>query len=147
MPKLFRLLPLTVLVPLAFAALAASEVADPHVQRRMEAMKGARAALETLGDMAQSRTPFDPARGRTARKSLVKTTRAIPRLFRRARPDPLTRARPEIWSRWSDFKARADAAERAAKGIEIGNLNALRRTLPNLLAACLDCHKAYRAPR
>lgn len=143
-----RLCALAILVALilATAALANENVENRHVKRRIDAMSDARAAMETLGAMMSGTAAFDSARAWRARKVLVRFGDDIPRLFRRNRTDVLSRARPEIWPRWSTFKARAEAAEDAARALKVRNRDTLGRTLPALIDACLACHREFRKP-
>ncbi len=121
-----------------------SQVTNPGVQERMMAMNVNNAALAVLGDMMGGRATFDRARARNARRSLIATTGRIPALFRKAHSDPLSNARPNIWSNWGDFKGRARSAQQAARRLDTNSLPRLRKTLPNLVQACLSCHSTYR---
>ncbi|MBJ6372489.1 cytochrome c [Sedimentitalea arenosa] len=141
---------LLIALALATAALAQSgqisDVATPGVQTRMSTMNTANTALGTLGDMMGGRALFDRDRADAARRILIDSTRAIPSVFRKPHADPLSNARPEIWSNWRDFRSRAKAAQRAARRLDTDALTDLRLTLPKLLLACLNCHDTYRLP-
>lgn len=121
-----------------------NRVTDSGVRNRMMAMNANNAALMVLGDMMGGRAVFDRDRARDARRRLITTTGRIPALFRKAHTDPLSNARPDIWSNWGDFKGRAKSAQRAARGLETYSLPRLRKTLPRLVHACLSCHRTYR---
>ena len=121
-----------------------SRVMDSGVRNRMLAMNANNAALTVLGDMIGGRAIFDRDRARDARRRLIATTGRIPALFRKGHTDPLSNARPNIWSNWSDFKGRAKSAQRAARQLDTYSLARLRKTLPRLVHACLACHRAYR---
>lgn len=136
---------LTVLL-LTTMAPAHQGVPGAGVQRRMNTMIEAQRALATLGKMANGRATFDTGRARTARRDLVTSFRTLPRRFRKNHDDPASHARPEIWVHWDDFTTRAGVAKRAARSIRVNSLSGLKATLPRMLAACLDCHKAYRLP-
>ncbi|MFD3190755.1 c-type cytochrome [Sedimentitalea sp. HM32M-2] len=123
-----------------------SQVANRGVQKRMATMNGANASLTTLSDMMGGRAIFDKTRARVARRSLISATGRIPSVFRRQHTDPLSRARPEIWTQWRDFKGHAKSAQRAARDLDTTSLADLRQTLPQLVSACLSCHQAYRHP-
>ncbi len=137
-------------VILAGAALAQSgqihQVTNPGVQARMATMNGANAAVTTLSDMMGGRMLFDRSRARAARKALLSNTGDIVSVFRHPHSDRLSHARPEIWQRWPDFRNRARSARRAARALKTRSLPALRKTLPELISACLNCHQSYRAP-
>lgn len=146
MRPVFLMLPVLMLLAGA-AALAHDGVVDKGVHKRMDAMAAAKAAIDRLGAMMGGQVRFDPGSARAARRTLIRATGAIPRLFRKPHSDPLSRARPEIWHQKTDFRARAEAAERAARRLNTRSLNRLRQTLPDVLSACLDCHRTYRVPR
>jgi len=135
---------LAVLVLLIAPALAHEGVTHPKVHARMDNMLVKKQAVDTLAAMIGGRMIFDADRARMARRNLIRSTAATPRLFRRPHADPLSRARSTIWTAWPDFERHAHAAERAARGINPRSLAGLRRSLPVLLRACLDCHRRYR---
>ncbi|SFU02733.1 cytochrome c [Sedimentitalea nanhaiensis] len=123
-----------------------SQVENRGVQKRMALMNINNTALGTLTDMMGGRAFFDKARARAARRSLISATGDIPSVFRKQHTDPLSRARPEVWLHWRDFKDHAKAAQRAARRLDIDSLPDLRQTLPSLISACLQCHRSYRKP-
>jgi len=63
-----------------------------------------------------------------------------------------TRAKPEVWTNWSDFEEKADTARKLALAVaanaKAGKMGETK-TLANALAkeTCNDCHKTYRAPK
>lgn len=138
---------LLTLAALTSASLAQSGVANRHVLKRMNTMASARTAVETLANMMAGRIRFDRNRAHAARRDLIDATRSIPSVFKKPHSDPLSRARPDIWIRWDDFKTRADTAKRAARRLNVDRLGALRSTLPDMINACLSCHETYRKPR
>ncbi|MDK3075634.1 cytochrome c [Sedimentitalea sp. JM2-8] len=133
---------------LATAALSQSgqisQVTNPGVQARMSTMNRANAALSTLNDMMGGRALFDRDRAGAARKDLMAATKSIPSVFRKPHADPLSNARPLIWSNWRDFKLKAKRAQRAAWNIDTDSLSDLRQSLPRMVLACLHCHDTYR---
>lgn len=135
---------------LATAALSQSgqisQVATPGVQKRMATMTGANTALSTLTDMMGGRAMFDKTRAKAARRTLMDATGDIPKVFRKPHSDPLSNAKPLVWSQWDDFKSHARSAQKAARALDIDSLPDLRQTLPRLLHACLSCHRIYRKP-
>lgn len=130
----------------ALAALAQNAVTNRGVQKRMDTMTGAKGAVEVLADMMGGRIRFDGPKARTARRDLIKATRSIAPMFSKPHSDPLSQARPDIWENWNDFKIRADTANRAARRLNVHQLSALRATLPDMINACLACHRSYRRP-
>ncbi len=137
---------LTVLLALTASAQQTERVENPGVQRRMDTMNAAKAALVPLAQMMAGRIRFDRNIAAGARKRLISATRSIPGRFHRPHRDPQSRASPRIWTEWDSFKARASTARRAAQGLNAHTLNGLRRTLPQLMQSCLGCHQGYRLP-
>lgn len=123
---------------------AGAWIEDKHIRKRIALMNTQKAAITILGDMMAGRSVFDASQAKAARRTLVKTTGHITKRFRKPRLEANSNARPDIWQYWDDFEIRAETAELAAKQLSAGSLNALRRTLPNLMQACLGCHETYR---
>ncbi|MEP2718795.1 cytochrome c [Pseudophaeobacter sp.] len=117
---------------------------DKHVQERVTLMQGQKAALTILGEMVAGRRNYDLAAAKAARRSLMASTRKIPKRFSKHRMEPNSHARPEIWTRWQDFTQRAETARLAAKQINAGSLTGLRRSVPAMVQACHSCHQSYR---
>ncbi len=62
--------------------------------------------------------------------------------------DPPTRAKEEIWSRWSEFEQHTndfqESVAAVAKTAEGGDLGALATSLDPLWDTCKGCHKPFR---
>lgn len=123
--------------------MAQEQITNKGVKKRVALMLTAQASVATLTDMMAGRVVFHPARARAARRTLMQTSRNIIKRFKKPHSDPLSNARPEIWTYWSDFKAKAEVADDAARQLNVNSLAGLRRTLPNVLQSCLSCHDSY----
>jgi len=123
---------------------AQDQITDKHVKKRVAQMLMAQAAVATLTDMMAGRVMFQSRRARSARRTLIQTSRTFAKRFKKPHFDPRSHARPEIWTYWRDFKAHAKSSHDAAKQLNISTLGGLRRTLPNVLQTCLSCHDSYR---
>lgn len=147
--RIFHLPALVVLaVVLALGTPGFSEqdqITNKGVKKRVVLMYTAQGAIATLADMMAGRMAFQSDKARDARRILIRTSDNIVKRFRKQHADPLSNARPEIWTYWTDFKIRAKISEKAARELSVYSLNGLRRTLPNLLQSCLSCHDIYRA--
>lgn len=132
---------------LATGTVAQNGVANRGVLKRMSTMTTAKTAIDTLTNMMAGRFRFNRPQARAARRNLISATRSIPSVFRKPHSDPLSRARPDIWWQWADFKTRARTAKKAAQNLRVDRLETLRSTLPGLIHACLDCHQTYRRSR
>jgi cytochrome c556 len=126
--------------------LAQNGVTNRAVSHRMAMMNNATTAIETLANMMGGRIRFDRVQARAARRSLINTARAMPSAFRKPHTDPLSRARPDIWINWDDFKTRSGTAKRVARRLNVDRLETLRSTLPDVINSCLGCHRVYRKP-
>ena len=149
MVRRFLHLPLFALlaISLVFATPGLSsqeQITNKGVKKRVALMLTSQAAIATLSDMMAGRVAFQADKARAARRSLIRTNSSIARRFKKSHQDPLSNARPEIWTYWSDFKIQADLAEDAARQLNANNIGGLRRTLPNMLQSCLSCHDSYR---
>lgn len=135
----------------AFTALAATavwaegEAQDPTVKARQELMEGVGAAAKTLGGMAGDKAPFDAAAAEAAKAALVAAAAEIPARFEPQASDPASEAKPEIWTNWDDFAAKADALKVAAEGMDATTLDGVKAAMGGALGgACKACHTAYR---
>ncbi len=137
---------LTVMLALGTPGFTAQDqITNKGVKKRVALMFTAQGAMATLTDMMAGRVAFQADKARAARRTLIRTNGNIVRRFRKPHADPLSNARPEVWTYWTDFKAQADASQEAARQLNVYSLNGLRRTLPNMLQTCLSCHDRYRA--
>jgi cytochrome c556 len=85
-------------------------------------------------------------------EKLVKTAGQIPALFPKDSLDPKTsRAKPEIWQKWSEFegyaKALGSTAEQLEAAAKSGNAQATQAALAEVnRSACGACHTTFRGP-
>jgi cytochrome c556 len=83
---------------------------------------------------------------------LEETSKQIPRLFPENSVNPSTsRAKPEIWQKWSEFEGYAKAlrtkAEQLEEAAKSGNAQATQAALAEVnRSACGACHTAFRGP-
>lgn len=122
-------------------------VRDEAVLARQATMRQAKAALGVLMDMIAQRRRFDRATARAAQAQLVDVLDTLPERFGDPYMDRHSRARSLIWQDWGQFSAAADAAARAARDVRPNRLPTLRRSLPDLMATCLACHRRFRRER
>lgn len=122
-------------------------VRDEAVLARQATMRQAKATLGVLMDMIAQRRRFDRPTARAAQADLVDVLDTLPERFSEPHMDRHSRARSLIWQDWGQFSALAQAAARAARDLRPNTLPALRRSLPDLMATCLACHRHYRRER
>ena len=144
------ILPLLLLAALLLPPAVGTQASEPRqmhpkIAARIALMNRQKEAMELLSDMAAGRHPFDAKLARAARKDLMATTKALPKAFKKNRQGLQSHAMPEVWLYPDDFKARAETAQKAARGISTRNVTRLRKTLPPMVQACISCHQGFRA--
>jgi cytochrome c556 len=119
-----------------------------EVAARIALMQSSREAVILLSSMTSGQIRFSSTEANTARRTILRNLRKLPRSFRKERLEPLSNARPAIWQDQNSFKALAKAAEKAARQVKPNTQESLRATLPGLMRACLACHDRFRdSPR
>ena len=137
---------LSLLLATATAALAHQGVQNPAVKARMDGMSAIAENMKTLGQMSKGVTDFDAVLARSTVAAIAEHAAATPGLFEANETDPKSEARPEIWSNFEDFTAKATELESIAIGFstsinEPADLNAAMRDFG---ANCKSCHSVYR---
>ena len=128
----------------ASVALAEGEPADPHVKAWSDLMKKNGGAVKVLADMAGGKTAFDADAASQAKETLVADSVMIPDTFKDQATDPASEAKPEIWTNWDDFVAKANALNTAATALDVASLDTLKAGMGAIGGACKDCHTTYR---
>ncbi|MEZ5798177.1 MAG: cytochrome c [Paracoccaceae bacterium] len=129
----------------AGAAHAEGERTDPNSQMRGEVMKGIGGAMKVLGDMAKGDTAYDAAAAEAAKATLVEKADAVQTAFATmGEADPVSEAKPEIWTSWDDFVKKDEALKAAAAAADVSSAEAIGASLAALGGACKDCHTTYR---
>ncbi len=129
---------------LSTASWAQLGVNKPAVQKRIYSMSDMAADLKTLGRMAKGQVAFDPALAQGAVDEIAQEAGRIPRLFKSYEVEAGSDAKPEIWSNYEDFTARAGALQRVAAGLRVGSQGELPAALNQIGQACKACHQRYR---
>jgi cytochrome c556 len=100
---------------LVAGAAYAQERTDPNAIARSDLMKVVGKNTGVLGGMASGKEPFDAAAAEAAKVALVAAFGQVEATFmEQGGADPVDEAKPEIWSNWEDFLAKANAAATAA---------------------------------
>ncbi len=119
------------------------------IAARQKLMKEQGAALKSINEKAKAGQ--SQAIGPDAEK-LVETSKRIPSLFPPGSLDPSTsRAKPEIWQKWSEFEGNAknlgSKATQLAATSQTGNAEATNAAIADLgKTTCTACHDAFRGP-
>jgi cytochrome c556 len=129
-------------------ASAAMSQADAIVARQ-QLMKDQGAAARTIGEKIKAGQ--HQAIGPEAEK-LVSTAKQIPGLFPKDSLDPATsRAKPEIWQKWSEFEGNAKNLEEKATQLaalaRTGTAEQVATAVTDLgRTTCTTCHNTFRGP-
>jgi len=135
-----------ILIVAASTALAHSEVKNPAVKARMDAMSTIGKNTKVLGTMAKGEVAFDADAARDAAGAIAHHAARISDLFEVSAADPKSEALPVIWQSYGDFAAKAEALEVAASTAsqDITVPGDLRPALAAIGGACKSCHQTYR---
>lgn len=132
------------LVLVAGAAFAEGEASDPTVKARQDLMKGIGQNVKILGDMAGGKAEFDAAAVAAAKDFITNASTEIAGKFEPQTSDPESEAKPEIWTSWDDFVAKAGALNSAISALDAASLDGLKAGMGNVGGACKACHTTYR---
>lgn len=123
----------------------AADATDPGVKARQELMDVIGMNMKTLGDMAGGKSAFDAAAADAAKVAIIAAAVEIPNVFGPKAEDPKSKAKPEIWTEFEDFKKDAKELEEAAAGLDVASVDTLKATMGNVGAVCKDCHTEFRS--
>ena len=123
----------------------AGDATDPTVKARQDLMDSNGGAMKALGGMAKGEIAFDAAAAAAAQATLVANAADIAAKFKDQATDPASRAKPEIWTNWDDFAAKAGDLGKAAAALDTASLDTLKAGLGAVGGACGACHKLYKA--
>ena len=121
------------------------EPTDPSAIAREEVMKMIGQNIGILGDMAGGKTAYDAAAAEAAKAAIVEAAGKIEATFKdQGAADPASEAKPEIWTSWDDFVAKANALNTAATALDATTLESVQAGMAAVGGACKACHTAYR---
>ena len=129
--------------------LYAGEKEEDAMTYRNRVMSGIGSSMGSIGDILKGKVPYKDMMVHYA-KALNESTQTITTIFKldtRGTPKK-TRAKGEIWEKWSDFEEKANAVVEAsgafAAAAESGDMGKIGAAMKTLGGTCGDCHKAYR---
>jgi cytochrome c556 len=127
----------------------AHEGATGVVKERMDAMTQAGKAMKDAGE--HIRAGHDLSAIKQDAQAIATVAAGIGRQFPAGSDQHPTDAKPEIWTHWDDFAARADTLERESAVLEkladTGDAGAVGRQFHTVGRICADCHDLYRVKR
>jgi cytochrome c556 len=140
---------LAVVVAAAGCASTKKMSADDAIAARQKLMKEQGAAAQAIGDKLKAGNADITAEAH----KLVETSQRIPTLFPEGSVNPQTsRAKPEIWQKWSEFEGNAKTLNTKAGQLEAmarsgANAQALAPAMQDLgRTTCGACHNTFRGP-
>ena len=134
----------TALTLFAGIAFAEVEATDPLVIAQKDLMKSFGGAAKALGGMASGEVAFDATAAEAAKATLVTGSADIHVKFEKAGSDPASEAKPEIWTSWDDFVAKATALNTAASALDATSADGIKAGMGAVGGACKACHTTYR---
>jgi cytochrome c556 len=147
----------TFLAAVAAAACVTSLGAAAQFQKPEDAIKYRQSAFTVLAAhfgrvaaMAQGKAPFD-AKAAADNGAIAATMAPLPFAGFGAGTDKgrPNRAKPEVWSKAADFKAKADDMQAAmvkfGEASKTGNLDTIKAAVGDVGKTCKACHDDYRA--
>jgi cytochrome c556 len=141
-----KLIPTTLVLGLMLAgsmAMGQQQATDPTVIAWKDLMRKNAAAAKTLGEMAGGKIAFDAAAAQAAKDALIADSKATPAAFQTQASDPASKAKPEIWTNWDDFVAKAEALNSAAQALDVTSAETIGAGMGAVGGACMACHRAY----
>jgi cytochrome c556 len=122
---------------------------DEAIKARQDLMKEQGAAMRSITDKLKAGQVQAVA---SDAEKLQDTAKRIPKLFPEGSVNPNTsRAKPEIWQKWSEFEGYAKSLQTKAGQLETtaksGNAQATQTQVAELgKTTCGACHTAFRGP-
>jgi cytochrome c556 len=130
---------------LAAGAAYAQDPTDPNAIARSELMKMVGMNTGVLGKMAGGETPYDAAAAEAAKAALVEAAAKIETAFaEQGAADPVSEAKPEIWTNWDDFLMKAKAMGDAAGAVDVSSAETIGAGMGAIGGTCKDCHTSFR---
>lgn len=134
----------TGLVLMAGMAFAEGTRTDPNSIARGTTMGAIGGAMKVLGGMAGGQVAYDAAAAEAAKAALVAAAASIPVVFEPNTTDAASEAKPDVWTNWDDFAAKAKVLNDAAVALDVSSVEAIGAGMGALGGACKACHTTYR---
>jgi len=131
---------------MALAVPVIAQAAD-DVATRQAIMKDMGGQLKVLGDMSKGAMTFDAGKARAALMQISGDAGKIPADFQSKAMGGDSKAKPEIWQNWDDFRAKANDLQSVAASAadNIVTASDLSGAMRNIGGACSACHQSYRS--
>lgn len=123
----------------------AEGASDPMVKDRQALMGTIGMNTKILGEMAGGNAAFDAAAAETAKAAIAAASAEIGAKFEMQATDPKSTAKPDVWSNWDDFMAKANALTDAVNAMDTTTVEGVQGGMGAIGGACKDCHSTYRS--
>ena len=121
----------------------AGKSTDPDAMARQTLMGTIGMNTKVLGEMAGGKVAFDAAAAEAAKAALADAASKIAATFEPQGTDAESKAKPDIWTNWDDFVAKADALNKAAVAMDATTVEGIGAGMAGVGGACKDCHSKY----
>ena len=135
----------TIALAVVATVAVAAAATDPHAKARQQLMDTIGMNMKVLGDMAGGKATFDAAGAKAAQAAIVAASTEIPAKFETQSSDPKSKAKPELWANFADFKKDAGALNAAATALDVASVETLQAGISAVGGVCKDCHTEYRS--
>jgi cytochrome c556 len=127
------------------AHVASHDLPAGPIRERHELMDGIGKNAKIIGDAVKARR-FDPVAD--AAEKIEAAAAKITGLFPQGSAHPQSRAKPEIWTHWTQFETDAHQLQKRAGELAMVAHNGgdVPAGAQNLFAACKTCHDQFRKP-
>jgi cytochrome c556 len=126
--------------------LPAHEGAKGIVKERMDGMASMAKAMKSIAQKLKSKRDLELIRNEA--RSIQEAAAKMPALFPSGTDGDPSAAKPTIWTKWTDFEAKAqELATESAKLVEgdTRDAKALTSQVVRVSQTCSSCHDTYRA--
>jgi cytochrome c556 len=121
----------------------AGKSTDPDAMARQTLMGTVGMNTKVLGEMAGGKIAFDAAAAEAAKAALTEAAGKIAATFEPQGTDAESKAKPDIWTNWEDFLAKADGLAKAASALDATTVEGLQAGMAGVGGACKDCHSKF----
>lgn len=135
---------------LGLSLVQAQEEEAPELGYRQRLMKSQGASMGSIGDILKYKLPGGAEHVAVHAKNIAGYSSLIADAFKKDISAGKTDAKPEVWQKWDDFVAKANALNAAATALSEaaagGDMSAMMPRVKALGDACRGCHNDYRKP-
>lgn len=130
---------------------SAHDGATGVVKERMDAMKAMGGAMKQLAAMMKGQTAFDAMSASQAGMTINEKANGLIKLFPEGSGEASSYAKPEVWSKWSEFEAATRTLIDASAKLADAEMDAGKNDIMPLFAGvgktCKGCHETFRRPK